>query len=233
MKNVALVLLTILSLNTYSQGLVESIEQSLLLLEEKINNDDYVYFSGVEGKIKILESQTKRYDTRKYWMKIDSLKHIIEIKSDVAFAMKLENDRLRDSAYSAQQIALEIKIKEEAYRRELERVVREIEIEKADRKYDSLAKVHARQEQDKKEKRRTDLISQYGSVDGNMIANKKVQIGFTKEMCLLAFGNPDNTSKLVDSYDLFETWRYWSADYSQLVTLDFQNGILIRYYKSD
>lgn len=66
-----------------------------------------------------------------------------------------------------------------------------------------------------------DCISRFGPQNGDLIANGKVKIGMTTEMCKYAWGAPFWTSKTTTESGVFEDW-YYGLGYS----LHFINGIL-------
>ena len=66
-------------------------------------------------------------------------------------------------------------------------------------------------------------INKYGNEKGKLIANGKVTIGMTKEMCKDAWGTPIDLHKTTTKIGTDEHW-YYSWKYS----LHFENGLLIR-----
>jgi hypothetical protein len=60
----------------------------------------------------------------------------------------------------------------------------------------------------KAEEFRQDCISKYGSKYGDYIADGKVVIGMTKEMCRLAWGSPMNINTTTTKYGTNEQWVY-------------------------
>jgi len=51
-------------------------------------------------------------------------------------------------------------------------------------------------------------INKYGNIYGELIANGKVKIGMTKEMCKAAWGNPFNINKTTTANNVMEIWNY-------------------------
>ena len=76
-----------------------------------------------------------------------------------------------------------------------------------------------------KEKERVErlarLIKKYGKEDGTIIANNKVRIGMTKEMCKDSWGKPNSINSTTSAYGTREQWVYVGGNY-----LYFENGIL-------
>ncbi|MEI7594486.1 MAG: hypothetical protein WCK02_01970 [Bacteroidota bacterium] len=70
-------------------------------------------------------------------------------------------------------------------------------------------------------KRKSDCISKFGKVNGELIALKKVKIGMTSEMCIESWGKPLWTNKTTTSESEIDIW--W---YSYGVNLCFENNIL-------
>lgn len=63
----------------------------------------------------------------------------------------------------------------------------------------------------KKAKRKTDLINKFGAANAELILQGKVKIGMTKEMCLEAWGHPEDINKTVGSWGTHEQWVYGSS----------------------
>lgn len=57
-------------------------------------------------------------------------------------------------------------------------------------------------------KRKQELCSKYGNEYGTLIANRKVALGMTPEMCRLAWGYPTMISNLVDNSGTYTVCRY-------------------------
>ncbi len=73
------------------------------------------------------------------------------------------------------------------------------------------------------EARKKEYIMKFGQENGTLIAEGKVKVGMTKEMCILAMGQPLGIATIQEGKDLVEQWEYVSGDYLYL-----RNGILIR-----
>jgi len=73
------------------------------------------------------------------------------------------------------------------------------------------------------ENRKRECISKYGVKNGELIANNKVKIGMTKEMCEMAWGKPMWINKTTTEYGLYENWHFGFTK-----SLHFENGILNR-----
>lgn len=72
--------------------------------------------------------------------------------------------------------------------------------------------------------KKTKLLQQkYGQQFGEIISNKQVAIGMTKEMCIESWGEPSHVSESVYAWGLFEQWVYGNAKY----LLHFKDGVLI------
>jgi hypothetical protein len=65
-----------------------------------------------------------------------------------------------------------------------------------------------------------DLAKKYGQSNANLIVQGKVRIGFTKQMCREAWGEPEDINTTTGSYGKHEQWVY-DDDY-----LYFENGKL-------
>jgi|ERR1035437_2436962 hypothetical protein len=85
-------------------------------------------------------------------------------------------------------------------------------------------------ENDKKEKHKSECISRFGQHKGELIAQSKIEIGMTTEMCKVAWGAPWDISpegmdahKTTTSSGTKEVWFYnWKYK------LYFKNGILVK-----
>ena len=66
-------------------------------------------------------------------------------------------------------------------------------------------------------------ITLYGQKYGELVAQEKVTIGMTTEMCLSAWGKPYDTSRTTTQNAVYEHWYYsWHR------SLYFENGVLNR-----
>lgn len=65
------------------------------------------------------------------------------------------------------------------------------------------------------------IIKKYGSVNGKLIIDGRVKVGFTKQMCEDAWGKPDHINTTTGRYGVTEQWVYGSRSY-----LYFKNGKL-------
>lgn len=68
--------------------------------------------------------------------------------------------------------------------------------------------------------REKEMIPKYGKVNGKAIARYEVKIGFTKAMCIDAWGEPDHINKTTTKFGTSEQWVY-NKSY-----LYFENGRL-------
>lgn len=59
------------------------------------------------------------------------------------------------------------------------------------------------------EKHKSECISLFGQQNGELIAQGKVKINMTKEMCKYSWGIPLWTSKTTTEYGIYEDWYYW------------------------
>jgi hypothetical protein len=96
-------------------------------------------------------------------------------------------------------------------------------------KQQQLAAKHKQEEKDRIEKDRKEkelfkleCIKKYGTAMGELIAQGKVKIGMTKDMCKIAWGTPLWTDKLTTEYGESEVW-YYGFGYS----LNFEDNKLI------
>ena len=65
------------------------------------------------------------------------------------------------------------------------------------------------------------FVKKYGKEYGKIIANHKVRIGMTKEMCEDSWGKPESINRTTSSYRTSEQWVYGDGNY-----LYFDNGKL-------
>ena len=72
-----------------------------------------------------------------------------------------------------------------------------------------------------KQQRRADLIANYGEEFGNMIADNKIVLGMTKDMCYEAWGNPQDKYNTTTSLGNTSVWVYNYKTY-----LYFYDGVL-------
>jgi hypothetical protein len=82
------------------------------------------------------------------------------------------------------------------------------------------AKWQAEQAKQDKE-RRESLVKRYGQKKADLILQGKVEVGFTKEMCKEAWGNPKSKNTTENRSGIHEQWVYGGGRY-----LYFDNGVL-------
>lgn len=73
------------------------------------------------------------------------------------------------------------------------------------------------------EKRRYECIRKFGQQTGELIAQGKVKINMTKEMCKDSWGTPFSSDKTITESAVYEHWYYWYG-----YSLHFVNGLLKR-----
>lgn len=66
-----------------------------------------------------------------------------------------------------------------------------------------------------------DMIRKYGRTNGQLIIEGRVKLGFTKQMCREAWGEPESINKSTGSWGTHEQWVYGLGSY-----LYFENGKL-------
>lgn len=116
-----------------------------------------------------------------------------------------------DSSYRPISILPEKRFIEEEERYALKHQAKELE---------QAAKEQAKEQAEMQ--RREELIAKYGEINGNTIADRKVAIGMTKEMCEDAWGKLHETYITITEGSETEFWVY---DYK--TSLYFENGVLI------
>lgn len=68
--------------------------------------------------------------------------------------------------------------------------------------------------------RRLTMVKKFGSTYGTLIADGKVRIGMSKEMCRASWGEPNDINKTTGSFGVHEQWVYYNS------YLYFENGKL-------
>ncbi len=124
-------------------------------------------------------------------------------------------DKLEDSEWNLHFILEDIYLK-----REDEKKLKQEELE-AKRKKEEQERIE--KEKITKQKHLQYCISKFGQSKGKLIAQRKVTIGMSKEMCKTAWGKPFWTSKTTTEYGVYEDWYYGFG-----FSLHFENGILKR-----
>ena len=69
--------------------------------------------------------------------------------------------------------------------------------------------------------RKTNILARYGEYYGNLILQRKIIIGMTKQQCIDAIGNPKRINRTITASTIYEQWVY-SGRY-----LYFENGKLV------
>lgn len=83
-------------------------------------------------------------------------------------------------------------------------------------------KIRIERERKKNELFKMECIKKYGTIKGELIAQGKVKIGMSQEMCKVAWGAPLWKDKVTTEYGVSEVW-YYGFGYN----LHFENEILI------
>lgn len=95
------------------------------------------------------------------------------------------------------------------------------------KKYQTLTVTQKRQEavrnKAKQEKHKQELCAKFGNEYGTLIANKKVALGMTPEMCKQSWGTPIQISNMVDSTGKYTVWKYNIKTY-----IYFHNGVVTK-----
>ena len=71
-----------------------------------------------------------------------------------------------------------------------------------------------RQQQEQQEKanreaaHKQQMLAKYGSQFGELVSNKQIALGMTKDMCRDAWGNPMNIYRTTTSFGQSEVWCY-------------------------
>ncbi len=94
---------------------------------------------------------------------------------------------------------------------------------------DSVAKVRLDSSNEATEEKRLKVLEDaFGENDGIEIYNGKIEIGFTKDMCEAAWGNPDYdlSTEVTDAYGITYTVLVYTNRGPAYTSLHFKNGIL-------
>jgi len=75
-------------------------------------------------------------------------------------------------------------------------------------KQEALREENYKKQKEQKEAHRQWIINNYGDVIGNEIINHKVEIGWTKQMCIESWGRPYEINKTTTEYEVNEQWVY-------------------------
>lgn len=73
----------------------------------------------------------------------------------------------------------------------------------------------------KQQEYKNHLIKKFGKKNANLILDGQVQIGFTKEMCIEAWGEPYDINRTITGYGTLEQWVYGIGTY-----LYFEGNVL-------
>lgn len=84
---------------------------------------------------------------------------------------------------------------------------RKVEEEEARIQAQKEAEFQAMLEKEERE-HKTSLIKKYGKKNALLILDNKVQIGFTKQMCIEAWGEPYDINRTITSWGVHEQWVY-------------------------
>lgn len=224
-------------------GYIYSISQLLTLKDAIIKKDlDQIGIGDVVGKPMVYEacSQDKRYDARKgrdVSTRFEALQYGTNIKynlvneeiydcigTDIVFEDYTHNVHLIFKDKDGQKFSISARSIHYGNRSEylhdhfVSPNQHEINLQvKRDRIKDAEEREKAK-EQEKKDKIAA-LSKKYGKNNAKIIADGHVRIGFTKEMCREAMGNPWEINYLENAWGDYEQWYYQGGTY-----LYFTNG---------
>ena len=83
------------------------------------------------------------------------------------------------------------------------------------------AQAKAQERKEREQQRIQALVDKYGQSNVNLARQGKVKIGWNKELCKEAWGEPRNVNKTTTAYGVNEQWVYSTSRY-----LYFDNGVL-------
>lgn len=137
-----------------------------------------------------------------------------------AYFDKIEKLQKRMAYLAKQKRMREIEVQDSirTVKQHIEDSIRNAEYEKAVIAEELQSKEAAKQ-------RKKALIKKYGQTNGMLIFENKVKIGFTKEMCIAAWGHPDDINRTILKDIVDEQWVYERSDYNHQY-LYLRNGTL-------
>lgn len=162
-------------------------------------------------ELRIIQTENPSFDVSIYDAELNFYRWFNVMMDEKAVSDK----RKKDSTVAAQKLAYEIEQAERRIRDSIDRAVKR----EQRRIEDSVYNVQAEKE---RKLYLQGLTKKYGAKNAQLIADNRVVIGFTKAMCLEAWGEPSRKSAL-QAGSLIEMWWY-GANY-----LEFKNGKLIGY----
>lgn len=93
-----------------------------------------------------------------------------------------------------------------------------------DTRYTEQQRIKEENEKIEKEKHRSEYIQQFGLKYGNLVADGKIEVGMSKEMCRTAYGYPSKVYQSKIENVTFDIWKYDA--WINLVYLHFLNDKL-------
>lgn len=176
-------------------------EESNVKFEKAVKNESCKILSGKKRRAKCESIVAEKVAAR-----LEEIRRAEEIRLAEEKRKKEELDRQAKEKHRLDSIA------------EIERVTRY--------KRDSTRRAEQQAERLADEKHREDSIyRKYGTENGKIILEGKVKLGFTKNMCLEAWGPPYDITKTVSSGMLTEFWFYYNGGIKGS-SLFFVNGKL-------
>lgn len=159
---------------------------------------------------------------RNIWIEQDIELHILhaEINEKEILAGKFLNEEQYQKIYGSIEKINKIKAERAAAdakeRDEEKRIKEEREAERA--AADAKAKEDAKR---RAAARKSTLIAKYGEAVANDMLKGHVRLGWTKEMCIEAWGRPEDINRTIGDFGVYEQWVYGLKNY-----LYFENGKL-------
>lgn len=193
--------------------------------EEKPNLVRFGNFLPDEGYYWVEDVKLVRYDDNplvdyKYFI-IIGMKGLLSSKM-----LPLTDKVIKNISYSPQHKEYKKYIEEEQRKERLAKAQAEAEAQAA-AEAKAAAESMAKYEREELA-RKNNLIRKYGQVNGELIYNRKVAIGFTKQMCLEAKGQPTYKQSSTTQNEVIEVWIYeewWSKNDTML---SFYNNALVK-----
>ena len=183
----------------------------VLVFEDEKGIKYYSYLEGINKKPLVVDYSTDR----KLYGAGDNLRFIDVLSEEFQKSIKYQ---ILYADINEKEIFLGKFLNEEQYQK-LSESLTQVENMKSEK-----VAAAAKAKEDAKKRaaaRKSNLIKKYGETIANDMLKGYVRIGWTKEMCIEAWGRPKDINKTTGSYGVHEQWVYGGGNY-----LYFENGKL-------
>lgn len=178
--------------------------------------------------ISIDDQKTDDFNKREIYKNVEDrtvlLLHNDELGDFYCYAVSQDMERSydkKDQARYKEYVLGKFLFKEDYDRIEQDKAIAAKKKKEAEKAKVLEAQAKAKEREEKEQQRIQALVKKYGQSNVNLARQGKVKIGWNKELCKEAWGEPKSVNKTTTAYGVHEQWVYSTSRY-----LYFDDGVL-------